>query len=33
MPAHRRHDISDGVWDILDPIFPGEKVNGGDDAR
>ena len=24
-PAHRRHDISDRVWEILEPLLPGGK--------
>lgn len=30
MKAHRRHDISDRVWDLLEPHLPGRKgVWGG----
>ncbi len=25
MPAHRRHDISDRVWNILAPLLPGRN--------
>ncbi len=29
IPAHRRHDISDGLWEILKPHLPGrEGVRG-----
>jgi len=29
-PAHRRHDITDNVWDLLEPHLPGrEGVWGG----
>jgi len=24
-PAHRRHDISDATWALLEPILPGQK--------
>ena len=29
MPAHRRHDISDRVWNILEPLLPGRKGSVG----
>ena len=25
VPAHRRHDISGQVWEILEPLLPGGK--------
>jgi transposase len=28
-PAHRRHDISDKVWDLLAPHLPGKKGDWG----
>ena len=28
-PAHRRHDISDRVWEILEPLLPGGKGKTG----
>ncbi len=27
-PAYRRHDISDKVWEKLEPHLPGKKVHG-----
>lgn len=32
-PAHRRHDISDRVWKILDPLLPGRKGIPGRPAQ
>ncbi len=29
VPAHRRHDISDRVWEVLDPLLPGGKGKTG----
>ena len=29
LPAHRRHDISDRVWNILEPLLPGRKGSLG----
>jgi transposase len=31
--AHRRHDISDKVWNILEPHLPGRKGSWGGNAR
>ena len=29
-PAHRRHDISDSIWNLLSPHLPGQKgMHGG----
>lgn len=28
MPAHRRHDITDKVWNLLESRLPGEKGTG-----
>ena len=28
-PSHRRHDISDKVWDLLEPHLPGRKGSHG----
>ena len=33
MPAHRRHDISDRVWNILAPLLPGRKGSVGRPAQ
>ena len=32
-PAHRRHDISDRVWEILEPLLPGGKGKTGRPAK
>lgn len=32
-PAHRRHDISDSVWEILEPLLPGGKGKTGRPAK
>lgn len=32
-PAHRRHDISDHVWSLLEPHLPGQKGQWGGIAR
>jgi hypothetical protein len=32
-PAHRRHDVSDRVWSLLDPHLPGRKGVRGVTAR
>ena len=32
-PAHRRHDISDRVWEILEPLLPGGKGKTGRPAQ
>ena len=32
-PAHRRHDISDHVWDQLEPHLPGRKGSWGGTAK
>ena len=29
MPAHRRHDISDKIWGLLEPHLPGRKGGWG----
>jgi len=29
MKAHRRHDISDRVWSLLEPHLPGSKRSWG----
>ena len=29
VPAHRRHDISGQVWEILEPLLPGGKGKTG----
>ena len=31
--AHRRHDISDRVWEILEPLLPGGKGKTGRPAQ
>ena len=31
--GHRRHDISDRVWELLDPLLPGRKGSWGGKAR
>ncbi|WP_234810980.1 transposase [Candidatus Williamhamiltonella defendens] len=31
--AHRRHDISDHVWSLLEPHLPGRKGSWGGIAR
>ena len=33
VPAHRRHDISDHVWSLLEPFLPGRKGVWGGIAR
>ena len=33
VPAHRRHDISDQVWEILEPLLPGGKGKTGRPAQ
>lgn len=30
---HRRHDISDRVWELLEPLLPGEPGKNGRPAR
>jgi transposase len=32
-PAHRRHDISDRVWELLEPALPGRKGAWGGTAK
>lgn len=32
-PAHRRHDISDRTWKILEPLLPGKKGDWGGVAK
>ena len=32
-PAHRRHDISDHVWELLEPLLPGRPGSWGRVAR
>ena len=32
-PVHRRHDISDRVWELLEPHLPGRKGTRGVTAR
>lgn len=32
-PAHRRHDISDMVWNKLEPLLPGRKGSWGGIAK
>lgn len=32
-PEHRRHDISDSVWEILEPLLPGGKSKTGRPAK
>ena len=32
-PAHRRHDISDHVWELLEPLLPGRAGSWGGIAR
>jgi transposase len=32
-PAHRRHDISDAVWNLLEPHLPGRVGAWGGKAR
>ncbi len=31
--AHRRHDISDSVWEILEPLLPGQAGQWGGIAK
>jgi transposase len=33
LEAHRRHDISDGVWELLEPHLLGRKETRGTNAR
>lgn len=33
VPAHRRHDISDRIWKILEPLLPGRKGSWGGVAK
>ena len=33
VPAHRRHDISGQVWEILEPLLPGGKGKTGRPAQ
>ena len=33
IPAHRRHDISDRIWKILEPLLPGRKGSWGGVAK
>ena len=33
LPAHRRHDISDRVWELLEPHLPGRRGSWGGVAR
>lgn len=33
MKAHRRHDISDNVWHLLEPHLPGRSGSWGGIAR
>ena len=33
MPSHRRHDISDRIWEILKPHLPGREGSIGRPAR
>ena len=33
VPAHRRHDISDRVWEILAPLLPGSQGKTGRPAQ
>ncbi|KIC73110.1 hypothetical protein DB44_BP00410, partial [Candidatus Protochlamydia amoebophila] len=33
MEAHRRHDISDRVWNLLEPHLPGKRGAWGGIAR
>ena len=33
VPAHRRHDISDRIWKILEPLLPGRKGCWGGVAK
>ena len=32
-PSHRRHDISDHAWEILEPLLPGRPGTWGGKAR
>ena len=32
-PAHRRHDISDKIWKVLEPLLPGQEGQWGGIAR
>ena len=32
-PAHRRHDISDHAWELLEPLLPGRVGSWGGIAR
>ena len=32
-PAHRRHDISDHAWELLEPLLPGRPGSWGGIAR
>ena len=33
LPAHRRHDLSDRAWDLLEPHLPGRRGSWGGVAR
>ncbi len=33
LPAHRRHDINDHTWALLEPLLPGRKDTWGGIAR
>ena len=33
IPAHRRHDMADGIWELLEPHLPGRKGTWGGNAR
>ena len=33
VPSHRRHDITDRVWEILEPRLPGRKGSWGGKAK
>jgi transposase len=33
LPSHRRHDISDHVWRLLEPCLPGRKGSWGGVAK
>ncbi|MBU3655951.1 MAG: transposase, partial [Alphaproteobacteria bacterium] len=33
MPIHRRHDLSDKVWERLEPLLPGRKGSWGGIAK
>jgi transposase len=33
LPAYRRHDISDKIWERLSPLFPYKQGKGGSPSK